>query len=94
MTGRKGGNAFNAWELLCLSSRLEVGETLLAVDEEGKESRWLWLGNIDRYSVNLHGVGGEVRRFFVATLEDKKGSMIVDVDNKHPLSLKDIEIVK
>jgi hypothetical protein len=94
MTKKKSGSAFDAWQLLCISTELEVGDTLLALDEEGKESRYLWLGDQDRYSVHLLGVGGEVRRFYVATLEDKDGRMIVDVDNKHPLSLKDVVLEK
>ena len=79
---KRATNSYNAFELLCISAGVEQGDTLLAQDEDGKESRYLWTGHSDRYSVFVYGEDGTMHRFFTASLEDKFGHMIVGLSDK------------
>ena len=79
---KKTSNSYNAFELLCIAANVEQGDTLLAQDEEGNESRYLWMGDSDRYSIYAYGEDGTMHRFFTASLEDKFGHMIVGLSDK------------
>jgi hypothetical protein len=86
---KKQTNSYSAWELLMISTGLEPGDTLLAQDDEGKESRYLWMGENDRYSIFAIGEDGMVHRFFSASLEDKYGHMIVGISDR-PLAINNL----